>query len=366
LADIKITPRNVISISKKEFRGLKTEKTFLLIVLIQFFIALFSTFLVFGLASFYDPSALGELKLKNTNIALVDNNNNNELYQFFGNSRVSLIPYENFGDAYTDFQSRQVEAIILISDEPSQGYGIINMEIYLPKSDLKAILVSMQLKEPLEKFEQSVRDIRIKRIAGYTPLDLNIMDESRTSSTYFEFLYVALLPLLMFTPAFISGGVAVDLITEEFELKTLDLLLVTPVSLLDIVSGKMLLTVIIAPVQAFVWILLLMLNGIVIYNVAAILLFVLIIALILVLASSIISLVFKERGLSQLFYSLLLIISFLISYLFTNSPLNLITRLSIQSIGGLESGLWIGGYSLIPVILFVVLIGTVKSRYTNR
>jgi ABC-type Na+ efflux pump permease subunit len=364
LAESKITPRNVIFIAQKEFRGLKHEKTFLLIVLIQLFIALFSTFLVFGLASFYDPSALGELKLKNTNIAIVDSNEN-DVYQFFQNSGIHLIPYDTFGDAYTDFQSRQVEAIILISNEPSQGYGLINMEIYLPKSDLKATLVSMQLKKPLEKFEQSVRDIRIKRIADYTPLDLNIMDEPR-SSTYFEFLYVALLPLLMFTPAFISGGVAVDLITEEFELKTLDLLLVTPASLLDIVSGKMLLTVIIAPVQAFMWILLLMLNRIVIYNTAAIILFVFIIALILVLASSIISLVFKERGLSQLFYSLLLIILFLISYLFTNSPLNLISRLSIQSIGGLESGLWIGGYSLIPVILFVVLIETVKRRYANR
>jgi ABC-type Na+ efflux pump permease subunit len=365
LAEQKITPRIVLLVAKKEYREVLHERTFILAILIQLFIASFSTFLVIGLISFYDPTALKNMDNEGTRIAIVGNNES-ELYRLIEDSEITPFSYANFADAYTAFYDRKVDAILLIPDAPPEGTDLLNIDIYLPKSDLKATLVSLQLKEPLEKFEQSVRDIRTKRLSGYTPLDLKLRERpSRTSSTYFEFVYVALLPLLVFTPAFISGGLVVDFITEEFERKTLDLLLVSPISMLDVVSGKVLLAATIAPVQAFAWMLLLMLNWIPISNVASILLLVLVISFILVLTSSIISVMFKERGLAQLFYSLVLIFLFLVSYLFTNSPLNLVTRLSIQSIGSVESVLWIGIYSFIALFLYWLLVRVVGSRYNN-
>jgi len=351
-------------IAKKEYQEVMHERTFILAVLIQLFIASFSTFLVIGLTSFYDPTALGELDTQRTNIAIVGSNES-ELYQLVENSDITPFLYDDFADAYLAFYDRKVDAILIIPDEPPDGHDILNIDIYFPKSDLKATLVTLQLKEPLEKFEQSVRDIRTKRLSGYTPLNLNIIERpKKTSSTYFEFLYVALLPLLVFTPAFISGGLAVDFITEEFERKTIDLLLVCPISMLEVVSGKVLLAAVIAPIQALAWMLLLMLNGIVISNVSAILFLVLIIALVLVLTSAIISMIFKDRGLAQLFYSMALIFLFMVSYLFTNSPLNLVTRLSIQSIGNAESVIWMGIYSLVAVFLYGLLIKIV-NRYDN-
>ncbi|MDO9516723.1 MAG: ABC transporter permease [Methanosarcinaceae archaeon] len=363
-SNMTLSPRIVMLIAKKEYRVVMHERTFILSVLIQLFIASFSTFLVIGLTSFYDPTALGELDMGSTKIAVVGNvDNDSELYLLLQNSDLAPILYGEFSDAYTAFYDRRVDAILIIPDEPPGGYEILDIDIYLPRSDLKATLVSLQLKEPLEKFEQSVRDIRTKRISGYTPLDLNIVErKTKTSSTYFEFLYVALLPLLVFTPAFISGGLVVDFITEEFERKTIDLLLVSPISLLDVISGKVLLATIIAPVQALAWVLLLMMNGIVIHNVVTILLLVLVTAMILVLVSGIISVMFKERGMAQLFYSLILIFLFMISYLFTNSPMNLVTRLSIQSIGGLETVIWLGGYSLLAVVLYGGLLKVVEGE----
>ena len=357
-----LAPRIVMLIAKKEFREVMHERTFILSVLIQLFIASFSTFLVIGLTSFYDPTALGELDMGSTKIAVVGTNDS-ELYLLLQNSDLAPILYSEFSDAYTAFYDRRVDAILIIPEGPPEGYETLDIDIYLPRSDLKATLVSLQLKEPLEKFEQSVRDIRTKRLEGYTPLNLNIIEKrTKTSSTYFEFLYVALLPLLVFTPAFISGGLVVDFITEEFERKTLDLLLVSPISLLDVVSGKVLLATIIAPVQAFAWILLLMMNGIMIHNVFTILFLVLVTAMILVTFSGIISVMFKERGMAQLFYSLILIFLFMISYLFTNSPMNLVTRLSIQSIGGLETVIWLGGYSLLAVVLYGGLLRVVERE----
>ena len=52
--------RHVTIIAKKEFRGLFSEKTILLAVLLQVFIALFSSFLMVGLTSMYDPASLSK------------------------------------------------------------------------------------------------------------------------------------------------------------------------------------------------------------------------------------------------------------------------------------------------------------------
>ncbi|HJH28706.1 MAG TPA: ABC transporter permease, partial [Methanosarcinaceae archaeon] len=185
-SNMTLEPRIVMLIAKKEYREVMHEKTFILSVLIQLFIASFSTFLVIGLTSFYDPTALGELDMGSTKIAVVGNNDyDSELYLLLQNSDLAPILYGGFSDAYTAFYDRKVDAILIIPDEPPDGYETLDIDIYLPRSDLKATLVSLQLKEPLEKFEQSVRDIRTKRVAGYIPLNLNIVERTtKTSSTY--------------------------------------------------------------------------------------------------------------------------------------------------------------------------------------
>ncbi|TGC08179.1 ABC transporter permease [Methanolobus halotolerans] len=338
------------------------EKTFILSVLIQLFIATFSTFLVIGLTSFYDPTAIGDMEMQGTKIAVVGTEDN-ELYHLLQESKLNTVLYSDLTLAYTDFYERRADAIIVTASGPPGGEDILNVEIYLPKSEIKATLISMQIKEPLEKFEQQVRDIRTQRLQGYSPVDINIINRGvKTSSTYFEFIYVALLPLLVFTPAFISGGLIIDFITEEYERKTMELLLASPASLLDIISGKVLLATAIVPLQSFTWMLLLELNWISIGNFVQILVVVTLIGLMLVLLSSTIALTFKDRGVSQLLYSMILIFLFMVSYLFTNSPLNLVTRLSIESIGSLESGTWIMIYAIAAVALYILMRAKVNQN----
>jgi len=353
------------TIAKKEFKELMREKTFILAIIIQLFIASFATFLVIGLTSFYDPSTLGSMELEGTSIAVVGTQDD-ELYRILQESNIKTYLYNDFQLAYTDFYDHKLDAIIVTPLGTSTGTDLLNVDIYLPKSEIQATVVSLQLKEPLEKYEQSVRDVRTQRLPGYTPIDFNIIERGiRTSSTYFEFIYVALLPLLVFTPAFISGGLIVDFITEEYERKTMDMLLVSPASMLDIVNGKVILATLIVPVQSFVWMLLLSMNRVSIHNPLEILLLVTIISFILVLASAIIAVLFRERGVAQLLYSLILIFLFMSSYLFTNSPLNMVTRLSIESIGALETWTWMGMYILVALFLYASMVMTVKRDSNN-
>jgi ABC-type Na+ efflux pump permease subunit len=354
------------SIARKETGELMREKTFILSVLIQLFIASFSTFLVIGLTSFYDPTIMGDIEMQGISIAVVGTSDN-ELYRLLQESKLNTRLYSDLTPAYGDFYEHKVDAIVIAPPGPPEGEEILNVDIYLPKSEIKATLISLQMKEPLEKFEQHVRDIRTQRLPGYSPIEVNINKRGiKTSSTYFEFIYVALLPLLVFTPAFISGGLVIDFITEEFERKTMELLMASPASMMDIVSGKVLVAVAIVPLQALAWMLLMGANMIVIRNFFSILMVVTLIGAILVLISSMISISFRDRGVSQLLYSMILIFLFMVSYLFTNSPLNLVTRLSIGSIGIAESALWMGIYALVALALGILTAATVKRKYDNN
>ena len=65
--------RHLSIIAKKEFRGLFNERTILLAVLLQLFIALFSSFLMVGLTSMYDPSSLSKYSRFRYNVAYAGN-----------------------------------------------------------------------------------------------------------------------------------------------------------------------------------------------------------------------------------------------------------------------------------------------------
>lgn len=355
---------NMKTVAKKELKELMKEKTFILAIVIQLFIASFSTFLVIGLTSFYDPSALGNGDIEGVNIGVVGTEED-ELYNILMQNNVRTYLYQDFMPAYGDFFDRRIDAIIVTPAGTAEGTDLLNVDIYLPKSEIKATSVSLHLKDSLEEYEQSVRDIRTQRLKGYTPIEFNIIERGWGSSTFFEFVYVALLPLLLFTPAFISGGLIVDFITEEYERKTMDLLMVSPASLLEIITGKAMLAILIVPIQSFVWMLLLSMNRISISNPFQILLVVTLIAAVLVFSSTMIAALFKDRGVAQLLYSFVLIFLFMSSYLFTNSPLNLVTRLSINSINAVESWTWTGIYMLLVLFLYFAMVVTVNSDNKN-
>ncbi len=384
---------NILSIAKKDLKGLFSEKTLVLTIFIQLFIALFSSFLVVGLTSFYDPGSLSETEMKSANLGLahrseillnssIDTNGSNGstgfnyssgiqpersvtetlLYRLIEVGKLSPVAYPDYSTAGRDFYRSKIDGILLVPNTTIDGSDLIDIHIYLPKTDLKATILMLQLKEPLERFEQYARNARTARLSGYAPINLKFPEEP--SNPYFEFIYVVLIPLLVFTPAFISGGLIIDFITEEFEQKTIDLLLVSPVTFADILDGKILVATGIVPVQVSVWIALLSLNQIPVHNPVAILLLVTAVTLILVLIGVFIATTLKNRGTSQLFYSLILILLFLLCYIFQNSPMNLVATLAIDSPGW---GAYLVMYLLVALFLYAVLhrIMRYQSRYRS-
>lgn len=353
--------RSAFLIAKKDTKSLLNEKTLVLSILIQLLIASFSSFLVVGLTSVSDPDALSEFDVRGVNLGVVHtdstNSTNLALYNdLIDNSRLYTTVYRNFSTAMNAFYRGEIDGILLLPNVAINGSEFINLLIYLPETDLKATIVTLQLKEPLEQFEQRVRDHRTKRLPDYKPLALDL-PVRHASSFHFELIYIILIPLLVFTPVFISGGLVLDSLTEEFEQKTIDLLLMSPITFMDILNGKMLVAVLIAPIQVFSWLALLAVNGIRVDNMFMISVFATLMTFILVVISVFIAIKLNDRRTSQLFYSLVLVTLFLLSQVVPGSPLNLVTKFACGTIGGDIA--YVGVYACIAVGLYAAL-----RRYT--
>ena len=332
---------------KKEFRSLIKEKTLILTVLIQLLIASFSAFLVVGIMSYVSPETLSTYGLEKVNLAVISEDRGlvNLLQQ---EGKFNLKFYRDFSRALNSFYKHEVDGILVVSTGKDPRSDPVKIDLYLPRNDIRATLIASYLKEPLERYEENLRRERL----SYLPADIRKVLEyelnigkTGVKSSYFEFVYGILIPLLILAPAFIAGGLIIDLFTEEMEKKTLDILTSSPLSLLQVINAKIIACLAIVPVQSFLWIRLLEFNGITIEREPLILLLTISIALILIISASLLVLGYRKRGTAHFLYSLLLMNLFLAGVQFsTFSPLNLVASLSMG-----------GSYEITPVLLFVLI-----------
>lgn len=347
-------------LAKKEFRSLIKEKTLILTVLIQLLIASFSAFLIVGVMSYVSPETLSTYGTEKVNLAVVapDPELVNLLRQ---EGKFNLLFFKDFSRALNSFYEYGVDGVLVVS----RG-SIVKIDLYLPKNDIKATLIASYLKEPLERYEEILRS----RVIEYLPGDLREVlgyefrvKETRVKSSYFEFIYGILIPLLLLAPAFIAGGLIIDLLTEEMEKKTMEILLSSPVSLLQVVNAKILVCLSIVPLQSFLWIRLLEANGIAVEREPLILLFTLSVALVLIISATLLVLSYRKRATAHFLYSLILMNLFLAGMQFsTISPLSAVTSLSL---GGIYEPVPLALFVLMPLPLYLALRRSV-NRFRGR
>lgn len=309
-------------IAKRELASLRAEKTIVLAIAIQLFVAAFSGFLVVGLVSLYDPGATGATYSVEVGVA--------------GNATDDLAPVVDAGQerratnfesetaAREAFQQGRVDALLLATERPN---GRVFVHAIAPDGSFRTTLIVTQLKDALQEFERQRRAERSHRLERQ-PLDV---PREVPSNPYFGFAYTILVPLLMVLPAFISGSIAADSLSEERERNTLELLRVSPLSLPEIVDGKALAFAGIAPLQAAVWLGLLALNGIPVAHPLSLLAFVGAAATVLVGAGEALALRVDDRRDAQLLYSFGALAAIGAASLLPESPPNVAAKLAIGS-----------------------------------
>lgn len=321
-----------LRIARKDFRDIFRERTVVLALVLQLFIAAFSSFLLVGLVSLYDPAqATGRIdgRVAYVGPGEFSRHLRNESFEF------SLLTMEQV-EALRAFRDGEVDAVIEEMYDTPDGVRTVNL--LLPEGELRTTLLVTLIKDHLKSYERSLREERSDEIATRIVV-LEVPFEERG---FFAFSYALLVPLLLIVPVFLSGAIAADSITQEIQTKTLDLLRASPAGAAGIFLGKVLAPVCLTPLQGLLWVLLLGLNGIPIHNPVWILLFVTALSLLFVAGAVFFGLSLRKPGDAQVAYSLLVLLAFAATYLLPQPTLATIARLAVGSLTTLEVTMVLG------------------------
>jgi ABC-2 type transport system permease protein len=326
-------------LARREVASLRAEKTILLALLIQAFIAAFSSFLVVGLVSLYDP---GSVEGYAVDVGVVgDDESVADLRTAVEETRgLDVRTYDDAPSARAAFDRSELDAVVRAERTGSRT----TVTALVPDSDVRTTLVVVQLRDALRGYERAER---AERSAYLSAEPLALPPEGR-SSPYHGFTYTVLLPLLLFLPVFIGGSTVVDSLTEERERGTLELLRAAPLSAADVVDGKALAAAGLAPVQAALWVALLEFNGTSVANLPLVLVLVAALSTLVVTLGAALALVTAERRVAQLSYSLGTLVLFGGTTLHEDGPVGLAARLALDSTGP-AAAVVVGGYAVVAV-----------------
>ena len=287
-------------------------------IMIQLFIASFSSAMLTGLMSFYDPESIGLNAGLSTKVGVIGHvfaEPGSALVGFLKERNLKVTTFSSAANAEDAFQAGRVDAVMFI---PENSGGVVDMQLFLPESESLSTMMLMILKEPMERYENYLREkqgvqVRYSDIKGKSPAP-------------YELRYSFAIPILMLFPAFVAGSMVIDSISEEFENRTLEPLRAAPVSVNLIFGAKIAAALLLAVFQCAFWAMLLQFNGIHIQSPALVVVLATVIAAIIAVGSALISTYFKDRERSQLVYSLFISASGGMSYFFDLSPVALMTR----------------------------------------
>lgn len=318
----------------------------MLALAIQLFIAAFSSFLVVGLVSLYDPGSVDGYQ---TEVAVTGDDTDTLLSVANQRDGVTAQRYDDRAAAYEAFEIGAVSAVL---DANRNDDGRLSVSVTAPEEGLQTTLLVVQLRDTLENVERVERQQNAE--AGRLAESPVPVPSQIQASPYAGFTYTILLPLLCFLPVFISGSIVVDSLIEERQRGTLELLRVAPLSLADVIDAKLLAIAALAPLQAIAWLFLLTANGTSIAGPAALVVLVAALSLLVVTVGVAIALWAPDRRQSQLLYSVATVGALVVATILPEHPANTVAKFAIGNPTGTTWAL-LAGYCLLAIGAFVAL-----------
>ena len=306
-----------LAVVKKELGSVTKDRTILIAILIQLFIASFSSGLLLSMLSLYDADTILRFSASRIRIGIVEAADH-PLGTFLADRGLTVIRFATLPEAESAFYEGKVSAIV---DTPHDANGITEIKLYLPDSATRSSLIRTAIQEPLKQYENYLRSQK--------GIEIHYADLQGKPSTSFEFVYSVLIPMLMFFPAFVAGSLSIDSLTEEVENNTLQTLLSAPLTLNGMISAKISSILILSFLQCGAWLVLLKLNGIAIQNIGWIFLLALIVSGITSTSAALCAILLKDRERSQFIYALMLLAGVAMSNLLNLSPIVTLSRLAI-------------------------------------
>ena len=338
-----------LTIARRELRVLGREKTIVLALAIQLFVAGFSGFLVVGLVSISDPGSVEGFEID----AAVTGDASDEMLDAMAEiESVDGQAYSTSSAAFSAFDRGAVGVVF----EAREREGRIAVAVTAPEGSIETTLVVAESRSVLRALERAQQRER----AAFRSTQPLALPPTAGGNPYFDFTYTVLLPLLVFLPVFISGSIAVDSVTEEVDRGTLELLRVAPVTMADILTGKALAMIVIVPLQVATWLALLSLNGVAIANPGWLVALATAAATVVVALGIAVAVLTPNRQAAQLVFSVGVLALFVGASVLPDGPANAAARLAIDS-ATTATHLLVVGYALLA-LLSVAAIGRLAER----
>lgn len=296
----------------KDLRALTREKTIVFTLLLLISLSSLSQIIATGLTLLYNP-----MLESNINVGLVGRA---PVFE----SIAHPVKFESMDSAMKYLRKGYVDAVVVVNESVER---INYIEVYIPKEEVKAVKIIPSLRKIFQRYQDALRELN-----GIPTLNIRTYDLSGKPvkvpegvSIQFRFVYVVLIPTMVILCGIIMGMYTIDILYEER--RCIDVLL-SSVSLKDVILGKIIATAIVSVLLTIVWISGLIINGTEINMVVAIP------SIMFCMFSSFIAmLVFgfsENREEAQLTYSLIFIPLVLSFLTFNPSPLSLIVKFSLS------------------------------------
>lgn len=211
--------------------------------------------------------------------------------------------------------------------------------IYLDNTNVLSSYADLRITDAIEKLSREIKRREIAKKVDpeviLNPVELEIKGKAGAlPSTFLEIMYALLIPFILLLPTFLATNMVADSIIGEREKRTYELLVSAPVKKRDIIVGKALPVIAIAELQALLWMLLLRVRGIVVYNLPYVLLLLLLLNVIFVGFGILISAFSQDMKDSNVFISATLILASIYFFapistdFYSLSPVSLLCKLS--------------------------------------
>ncbi len=354
---------------RKEFVSLSKERTLPFTIVIQLLTVLLSVSLA---SSFAFSAGGGELETGSMSVVIQgQGESTTTLANSLSDRGLYVLRVDTVEEANELIANSRIDLDIRVSGDELGGSDPIFVSLRMRDSPIASTLIRLS-KESLEDLQQAARQQRLDTervkeenvLASFENKPLNgEQASSQVASFYaFETTYAIMIPLIFSLPALISGGLAMDSLTQERERRTLGVLLVTPVTRLDIYSSKLLFYMFLGITQVVAWMLILQVMGISIENTANILVLGSLMTIMFVLLGGVISARFKTKTLTQLAYSVIATLLTMSWFALRGSPINLMVKLAAGSIKALE----FDSFSSILFLAAIPLLSIIFLREVQR
>ncbi len=354
---------------RKEFVSLSKERTLPFTIVIQLLTVLLSVSLA---SSFAFSAGGGELETGSMSVVIQgQGESTTTLANSLSDRGLYVLRVDTVEEANELIANSRIDLDIRVSGDELGGSDPIFVSLRMRDSPIASTLIRLS-KESLEDLQQAARQQRLDTervkeenvLASFENKPLNgEQASSQVASFYaFETTYAIMIPLIFSLPALISGGLAMDSLTQERERRTLGVLLVTPVTRLDIYSSKLLFYMFLGITQVVAWMIILQVMGISIENTANILVLGSLMIVMFVLLGGVISARFKTKTLTQLAYSVIATLLTMSWFALRGSPINLMVKLAAGSIKALE----FDSFSSILFLAAIPLLSIIFLREVQR